>query len=361
MATTKLNIFLLTALMLAAASTLHVSTAQTTHVVGNGLGWTVPSGGSVSYVTWAASRTFTVGDFLIFNFTTQIHDVAEVSSGAFDACNGTNPISMTTNGPANITLRTAGAHFYICTFTRHCDLGQKLAINVSAARSTSPSPAPISVPAPSPSPAAAATPTPSPSPSSRAPETYVVGDALGWVVPPAGSPLAYQTWARGKTFSVGDILVFNFTSGAHDVAELTSRAAYDSCNTSAISNPITISPARITLTRSGQHFFICAFPQHCSLGQKLAINVTGTTATPPASTPANPPSSTGPSPSSNPAPGPSSTSPSGSTVPQPGADAPSAQTPPGISAPPPPNAAPSFASTAALPVTLLSIALAFLY
>lgn len=160
----------------------------------------------------------------VFNFTSQVHDVAEVSLSAFDSCNGTNPISMNTNGPANITLTTAGAHFYICTFTRHCDLGQKLAINVSAppssSNSPSPSPAPISpvpapVPAPTPSPATAATPslspspspspTPSPSSSRATPMTYVVGDALGWVVPPGG-PIAYQTWARGKTFSVGDIL-----------------------------------------------------------------------------------------------------------------------------------------------------------
>lgn len=61
MATTKLNILFA---LLAAATTLHVSTAQTTHVVGDALGWTVPPGGSVSYVTWAARQTFTVGDFL---------------------------------------------------------------------------------------------------------------------------------------------------------------------------------------------------------------------------------------------------------------------------------------------------------
>ncbi|KAI5680863.1 hypothetical protein M9H77_02090 [Catharanthus roseus] len=340
---TKLDIFLFVAL-LGAAFRFHGSAAQRTHAVGDASGWIVPPGGSVAYTSWASAQTFTVGDFLIFNFTTGRHDVAEVNQAAFDACNITSPISISTEGPANITLRTAGAHFYICTFGRHCGLGQKLAINVSAAPSSGatppvatpqpgPSPAPVSAPTPSP----VAMPTPVPSPS-RNPQTYVVGDSLGWTVPPAG-PLAYQTWANNKNFMVGDILVFNFANGAHNVAELSSKTAYDSCNTTATSStPITGSPARITITRPGEHFFTCTVPRHCSLGQKLAINVTGTR------TGATPPSTVG---SPRPASGPSST-----TTPVP--------SPPGVSAPPPPNSAPSFAGIA-LPITLLSIALAFLY
>ncbi|XP_070026673.1 blue copper protein-like [Nicotiana sylvestris] len=33
-------------------------------------------------------------------------------------------------GPANVTLDFAGDHYYICTFGRHCQNGQKLAITV---------------------------------------------------------------------------------------------------------------------------------------------------------------------------------------------------------------------------------------
>lgn len=36
-------------------------------------------------------------------------------------------------------------------------------------------------------------------------ETHVVGDTLGWVVPPGGF-VAYTTWAATKTFAVGDVL-----------------------------------------------------------------------------------------------------------------------------------------------------------
>ncbi|PSS17851.1 Umecyanin like [Actinidia chinensis var. chinensis] len=34
--------------------------------------------------------------------------------------------------PANVTLTSAGDHYYICTFGSHCQAGQKLAITVSA-------------------------------------------------------------------------------------------------------------------------------------------------------------------------------------------------------------------------------------
>lgn len=131
----------------------------------------------------------------VFNFTTGAHDVAQVTLASFDGCNTTSPISLTRNGPANVTLTTAGEHYYICTFARHCNLGQKLAINVSAAPSTSPPPQSASP---------SASPVPAPSPSTT-PQTYVVGDSLGWLVPPGG-PIAYQIWAANKTFVVGDIL-----------------------------------------------------------------------------------------------------------------------------------------------------------
>lgn len=151
-------------------------------------------------------------DIVVFNFTTNIHDVAEVNRAAFDSCNSTNPISLSTNGPTRITLTSAGEHHFICTFTSHCALGQKLAINVSSASATpTPQPAtppPAATPQTAPPPAVPATPppaaTPAPSPS-RVGMTYTVGDSLGWLVPPGG-PVAYQTWARGKSFVVGDIL-----------------------------------------------------------------------------------------------------------------------------------------------------------
>lgn len=47
-----------------AAVFLQCAKAQTVHVVGDSIGWTVPTGGASSYQTWAASKQFVVGDIL---------------------------------------------------------------------------------------------------------------------------------------------------------------------------------------------------------------------------------------------------------------------------------------------------------
>lgn len=59
----RLNMVVYMAVLFVAAM-LHGSSAQTTHVVGDSLGWIVPPGGDIAYRTWAASRTFIVGDSL---------------------------------------------------------------------------------------------------------------------------------------------------------------------------------------------------------------------------------------------------------------------------------------------------------
>ncbi|XP_059286136.1 cucumber peeling cupredoxin-like [Lycium ferocissimum] len=136
------------------------------HVVGNSTGWRIPSGGPATYANWASGRTFRVGDTLVFNFATGAHDVAKVTKSAYDSCSSTGPVTLITVGPANITLNSTGAEYFICTFGQHCSAGQKLAINVTAASSPTPSPAPSPVPTPTPSPVPTPTPTPAPTPSS---------------------------------------------------------------------------------------------------------------------------------------------------------------------------------------------------
>ncbi|KAL3745168.1 hypothetical protein ACJRO7_014300 [Eucalyptus globulus] len=58
--------------------------AAATYMVGDRLGWTVPSNVSY-YQSWAASKTFMVGDKLSFNWT-GTHNVAEVSKAEYDNC-----------------------------------------------------------------------------------------------------------------------------------------------------------------------------------------------------------------------------------------------------------------------------------
>ncbi|OIW11996.1 hypothetical protein TanjilG_02203 [Lupinus angustifolius] len=115
---------------------LQCTEAVTVHVVGDGLGWTVPEDIS-AYQTWASINNFALGDILSFNFETNRHDVAEVPKGSYESCTSNNTIgTIITTGPTNITLNRSGEHFYICTIGQHCINGQKLAINVSATPST---------------------------------------------------------------------------------------------------------------------------------------------------------------------------------------------------------------------------------
>ncbi|XP_022143157.1 blue copper protein-like [Momordica charantia] len=334
-------------LLLLTAAALWQRSSAATYVVGDSLGWTVPPN-PTSYSDWASTKTFVVGDVLVFNFASGRHDVAEVTRSGFDTCSGGNPISVENNSPARITLTSAGDHHFICNFPGHCNGGQKLSVTVRATASPaptavpvpgpsrSPSPAPAAVPVPrpsrSPSPAPTAVPVPGPSQSpsssvvpspapSREPMTYVVGDSSGWTVPSSAS--FYESWARDKSFFVGDVLEFNFAIQTHDVAEVT-RENFDRCSGESPRSPISTNPpVRITLSEAGEHFFICTFAGHCGVGQKLAVNVTGGGAS-------SPPSNTDPS----------NLSPT--------------------TAPPPPSAASSLRASA-FSAALLAVALALVY
>ncbi|XVE54446.1 hypothetical protein DITRI_Ditri03aG0082100 [Diplodiscus trichospermus] len=101
--------------------------------------------------------------------------------------------------------------------------------------------------------------------------TYTVGDATGWIMPINNAEL-YDDWADNKGFEVGDILVFNFITGQDDVAEVT-EPVYDACITNDTFFTENKGPARITLNKISDHYFISTFPGHCSAGQKLHVEV----------------------------------------------------------------------------------------
>ncbi|KAI3524444.1 hypothetical protein L1887_03099 [Cichorium endivia] len=167
MAGMKLSMVIFMVMMIASMQ-MQSSMAQTRHVVGDALGWTIPPNGAAAYTTWASQQNFTVGDTLVFNFTTGMHNVAEVSQAAYGPCTTTNPISITTSGPATLTLAAPGTHYYICTVGTHCQIGQKLTINVGAAAAAPTTPPPAATPT---TPPPAATPTPAPTPAPVSPPT----------------------------------------------------------------------------------------------------------------------------------------------------------------------------------------------
>lgn len=50
--------------VLGALFMVHSAVAQTAHVVGDNVGWTVPPNGAATYTNWASGKTFSVGDIL---------------------------------------------------------------------------------------------------------------------------------------------------------------------------------------------------------------------------------------------------------------------------------------------------------
>ncbi|KAL3535880.1 hypothetical protein ACH5RR_004341 [Cinchona calisaya] len=102
-------------------------------------------------------------------------------------------------------------------------------------------------------------------------ETHTVGNDIGWNVPPGGS-IAYRTWADTRDFGIGDTVVFQW-SNTHDVAQV-SQTEYDNC---AATNPIggihTTSPYNFTINSTDPYYFMCSVSNHCSLGQKVKIQV----------------------------------------------------------------------------------------
>ncbi|XP_062147689.1 umecyanin-like [Alnus glutinosa] len=145
-----MNLTLLVVALIAAATVLP-RTQAAQYVVGDTTGWN-PSGGATFYTSWAAKHNFSVGDILVFNFTTGVHDLATVSQVAFNACNTNTTITRITTGPANFTLNSNVSYYFICTFPQHCSKGQKLAITVKASSGTLPPPTGVtSAPPPPPS------------------------------------------------------------------------------------------------------------------------------------------------------------------------------------------------------------------
>ena len=47
-----------------AVALIQCTVAQTMHVVGDDMGWTIPPNGATAYSTWAASKRFMIGDIL---------------------------------------------------------------------------------------------------------------------------------------------------------------------------------------------------------------------------------------------------------------------------------------------------------
>ncbi|XP_042063404.1 stellacyanin-like [Salvia splendens] len=183
---------------------------------------------------------------------------------------------------------------------------------------------------------------------------HTVGDNMGWRIPTSAS-VSYSNWASGKTFMVGDILVFNFMTNEHDVVQVP-KASYDDCSDdNAIGNIITTGPANITLDMAGERYYICSIGRHCEAGQKLNITVVSSSTggptppvtTPPPATPTTPqPDACAPTPDAE--------------TPRPGGAPPPTRQSGRIPPPPRPNSA-SVSLTTSFFFVIASAALAFIF
>ncbi|KAI9110337.1 hypothetical protein K1719_018779 [Acacia pycnantha] len=102
----------------------------------------------------------------------------------------------------------------------------------------------------------------------------------GWGVPPY--PDFYSHWASDNEFHPNDILLFNSSEGEQENVVEVTKESYDKCSKANTLGNVTNVPTNITLNNIGTHYFICTLGDHCSKGQKLAVNVVST-APPPSS------------------------------------------------------------------------------
>ncbi|KAL6005142.1 hypothetical protein ACLOJK_005704 [Asimina triloba] len=109
---------------------------------------------------------------------------------------------------------------------------------------------------------------------------YIVGGGSGWDV-----GVDYQAWAAGKTFKVGDKLVFHYPVGAHNVFKV-NGTGFGECIIPPSNQALTSGNDTVALAIPGKKWYICGVGHHCHDGQKLVITVESDVSPPtPAPTP----------------------------------------------------------------------------
>ncbi|KAK1307023.1 hypothetical protein QJS10_CPA10g00221 [Acorus calamus] len=116
--------------------------AGAVYKVGDSQGWTIL--GNPNYTNWAVSKTFHVGDVVVFEYNKQFHNVLQVTRQAYRACNASAPLATFTSGNDSIPIKTPGHHYFLCGIPTHCTLGQKVDIRIPKSSAIAPSLAPSS-------------------------------------------------------------------------------------------------------------------------------------------------------------------------------------------------------------------------
>ncbi|KAK9120966.1 hypothetical protein Syun_018583 [Stephania yunnanensis] len=96
---------------------------------------------------------------------------------------------------------------------------------------------------------------------------YNVGDRAGWDI-----STDLHSWQQNKTFYVGDVLWFQYSS-SFSVDEVTNKEHFKDCN---VTSPISIGSSgntTIPLTAPGERYFVCGNKLYCLGGMKLDVVV----------------------------------------------------------------------------------------
>uniref|UniRef100_A0A0D9ZR50 Phytocyanin domain-containing protein n=1 Tax=Oryza glumipatula TaxID=40148 RepID=A0A0D9ZR50_9ORYZ len=88
----------------------------------------------------------------------------------------------------------------------------------------------------------------------------------------------YGDWSSKNTVAVGDSVVFTY-GPPHTVDEL-SAADYTACSFAAPLSSDAGGSTTVVFDKPGTRYFACSSGSHCSMGQKVAITVSNSTAPP---------------------------------------------------------------------------------
>ncbi|CAN6275416.1 unnamed protein product [Urochloa humidicola] len=92
---------------------------------------------------------------------------------------------------------------------------------------------------------------------------WPVGDSAGWSFGVLG-------WPNYKPFKAGDVLLFSYRHGAHNVVQVNTVAQYSMCEVPRNATVWNSGNDRVTLAR-GMSFFVCGVSGHCQKGMKIAV------------------------------------------------------------------------------------------
>ncbi|TKY50748.1 Blue copper protein [Spatholobus suberectus] len=97
---------------------------------------------------------------------------------------------------------------------------------------------------------------------------YTVGDQEEW-----SSQTNYASWAERYNFSLGDVLVFKYVKGQHNVYEVT-EDTFRSCDASSgVVAKYESGEDQVALNEVKRYWFICNIAGHCLGGMRFGIQV----------------------------------------------------------------------------------------